>query len=256
MEHSGRNVKSRPVRLEKDPIVEAVFEIRFVPDHPSAGDILPGLLFAKLKSRFPQLDRLPFASVPREVQLQDPQLRYTPRLRLSGAEFVVMIGDQLLSVNALRPYAGWHAYRPVILEVLAIAKESTLIRNLERYSIKYMNLLRREKTEDVSLSYRLVEFSGRLGRHTLTSGDAYVRCEISSHGYQSIVEFAATAEVNTMKKEVLRGAMLSIDTAHTEKPDELWNDVAANIDAVHEAEKEIFFDLLSDAAGEEFGAIW
>src|SRR5262249_35594209 len=126
----------------------------------------------------------------------------------------------------------------------------------ERYSIKYVNLLRRDNLEDVSQSYRLVEFAGSLGRHTLTSGDAYLRCEIAANGYKNIVELAATAEVETIKKEHLRGAMLSIDTARTEKPDEFWNDVGSNIDAIHDAEKDIFFDLLSEVAAEEFGAIW
>jgi len=38
-----------PVRLDRPPLVEAVLEVRFAPTKESVGELLPGLLYGKLK---------------------------------------------------------------------------------------------------------------------------------------------------------------------------------------------------------------
>jgi uncharacterized protein (TIGR04255 family) len=48
-----------PLRIEPCPIVEAIFEARFV--SPQPWDTMPGLLFAQIRERYPEQKTLPVA---------------------------------------------------------------------------------------------------------------------------------------------------------------------------------------------------
>jgi hypothetical protein len=71
-----------PILLEHEPLIEAVFEVRFASGDFS--EVLPGALFNALDPK-PQLRRLPQADIPRPLRDQDPQLRFTPTMQLLWA---------------------------------------------------------------------------------------------------------------------------------------------------------------------------
>ena len=53
-----------PVKLNKDTIVEALFEIRFNSSKGSIADLLPGLLFGSIANEFPTIEKLPITNLP------------------------------------------------------------------------------------------------------------------------------------------------------------------------------------------------
>jgi uncharacterized protein (TIGR04255 family) len=69
-----------PTKLKNEPLVDAVFEIRFSSTIP-ASSVLPGILFAHIKGH-PQIDRLPVADIPSQLRTVDPNLRFLPLIRL------------------------------------------------------------------------------------------------------------------------------------------------------------------------------
>src|SRR5215216_8126973 len=66
-----------PTKLRKEPLVDAVFEIRFSASIP-ATSVLPGFFFAKLGTPQWKVDRLPVADLPSQIRSADPNLRYQP----------------------------------------------------------------------------------------------------------------------------------------------------------------------------------
>ena len=57
-----------PRRLRKDPILEAIVEIRFEASQDNVASILPGLLFSKLRDASPHLETLiPIGALPTDL---------------------------------------------------------------------------------------------------------------------------------------------------------------------------------------------
>ena len=67
-----------PVRIAQCPIVEAVFEARFV--SPEAWTTMPGLLFAQIREKYPEQKDLPLTQLPEEIRRQDLALMVLPSL--------------------------------------------------------------------------------------------------------------------------------------------------------------------------------
>ena len=71
-----------PLKLGKEPLIEALFEMRFKATAP-VSNILPGLLFTKFKGE-KKIEKLPAAQLPEELRKVDPSLHYAPLLRFIG----------------------------------------------------------------------------------------------------------------------------------------------------------------------------
>ncbi len=130
-----------PKRLERPPLMEAVVELRFSPSQESVGDILPGLLYGKLKHLFEKVEPLPINALPREMRLATPDLAYRPRIRLAGEPRALLIGDQVVTISRTPPYSGWAAFKTLCEEVLRAIHETDLVRALQRFSLKCVNIL-------------------------------------------------------------------------------------------------------------------
>lgn len=79
------------MRLKRDPLWEAVWEVRFTSAKRSVVELLPGLIYKALGSNYPNAVRLPAADIPSVVVQQDPSLRFVPKIRLEGNNHAVQI---------------------------------------------------------------------------------------------------------------------------------------------------------------------
>lgn len=243
-----------PVRLTRDPILEAVFEYRFKAAMPAVADVLQGVIFPKLGSRFPKIQRTPFSSVPLALLERDPNLRYQARLVLQGDNSSVFIGDRSVAVASVKPYMGWSAFLPLILEVVDLAKGAKVVGETERISLRYINLLEGASPAE---QFALVHYDASLGRagYKLNNILTYTRTEIEKDGLINIVELGANSEATTPKGESLKGLVLTVDTVYPNPPDFLANP-KPHIDKAHEVEKGVFFDVLTNETLENMGPIW
>jgi uncharacterized protein (TIGR04255 family) len=104
-----------PTKLEKEPLVDAVFEIRFAPRVP-ASSVIPGILFTRPETQPQQIERLPAADIPAEFRSREPSLRFQPVMRLHWDDnFLIMVGDTSLGLGCKMPYPGWRNFKPHIL---------------------------------------------------------------------------------------------------------------------------------------------
>ena len=67
--------KKMPVRLKKEPLIEAVWETRFTSEKQNVADLLPGLIYQAIPGRYQNIVRLPVADIPAPIAEQDPNLR-------------------------------------------------------------------------------------------------------------------------------------------------------------------------------------
>lgn len=227
-----------PSRLARDPILEATFEFRFLGKEQAVADVLQGIIYPELKTRFPKIRRTALAAFAPEL-LDDPSLRYQPRLSLRGENQLVNIGDRAIAVASTRPYMGWRRLRPLVLEVLELVRKADIVKEAERISLRYTNILR---TGSFAEQFSTLNFKAALGRtpYDLTNMLTHVRTEVMKDDLITILEIGANTVVGDE-----RGLSLAIDSIYKSPPNFL-NDPAAHVDKVHNVEKQIFFDLLTD----------
>ena len=83
-----------PISISPCPIVEAIFEARFVSPQPWA--TMPGLLFAQIRERYPEQKTLPVAQLPEEMRRQDANLLVLPLIQFLSDDFLIQLGPRVV----------------------------------------------------------------------------------------------------------------------------------------------------------------
>jgi uncharacterized protein (TIGR04255 family) len=248
----GGTMTRLPIRLERPPLVEAVLELRFDSPREAVGDLLPGMVYGKLKNLFDQVEPLALAAIPREMRRADADLKYRPHVRLTGSGQSLLLGDHVAGVSRTPPYAGWAAFRSTCEEALNALRETKLLESLERFSFKCVNLLEHDGRHPLSV----VDGALRLGSYTLSPAGLRVRAEVEDAGFVNIVELASGITIAWQGGGQRSGLMLSVDTLRPTTSTEFWPAALAHIDAAHAALKSIFFSLLTPEIIEDLGPVW
>ncbi len=231
-----------PVRLKKEPIVEAIWEVRFVLAGTSTADLLPGIVYQALSNKYPQFTRLPAAEIPVPLAEEDPKLRYTPRFRLDGKNQAILIGEHMVALSCCRPYPGWKKFSADICELVQVLESANLFDRLERFSLKYVNLL--DLTQPPDLNCLNLEL--KIGEFELHCQPVQLRTEIRQKELVHIIQIASPAKVTIpSRQDQLRGVLLEVDSIRVFPQGSLWSEVIHNLDTAHAASKEMFFKLLT-----------
>jgi len=248
-----------PARLERDTIVETIFEIRFNSDTKSVASLLPGIVFSSANGALTQITELDTLKLPPEVLLRDPSFRYASHYRLSSDQFYVNIGEHSFSVCGVRPYMGWKAYQEKILLMMGILKESGLIANIERFSLKYTNVVPRDKGESFLAD---LDVEMRMGPHSLGDRPTLLRTEIEDGGFLNIVQVSTHVSAmkidlpsNVEQPEDTTGTLFDIDTIYMKGGlKDFWERLPAYLNEAHDAEKKVFYSILRNV--DKFGPVW
>lgn len=249
--------KRIPIRLGKEPLLEAVWEIRFGQDGDlPVGEMLPGILFQALRDSYPTIVRLPAADIPRPIAEVNDALRYVPTVRLEGAAdspFAIQVGERVVSLNNRRQYSGWADFSNRIRELARLLKSTGLLQNPERYSLKYVDLIELDSPPSLA-SFQVSLF---VGGRDLGTQHVQLRTEIVEEPLVHILQIASPVEVVLGGKEQRRGALVDIDTIHT-IPRELdfWTTLENGLDAAHARSKHLFFDLLTPEAEQRLDPVY
>ncbi len=230
-----------PIRLKKEPLIEAIWEIRFTGTKPSIGDLLPGIIFKAFPEKYPNLVRLPSAEIPSQIVERDPNFRYIPRVRLEGGNQAVQIGEHVFSLSCRRPYSGWIKFSGDIRSLIKVLEESQLIDHLERFSLKYIDLIDLDQPPKLSC----LNLELRLEEYDFEINPVQLRTEIKEDSLIHIIQVISPAEVIIPgEPNFLRGILVDIDSIKHLSKEESWPDINKCIDLVHLASKKMFFKLL------------
>jgi len=236
---------SLPTNLKKDPLVDAVFEIRFSSSIP-ASSVVPGILFSKLKGQA-QIERLPASDIPSQLRMLNPALQSQPLMRMHwNNNFLVLIGDVSLGLGCKMPYPGWQSFKSHILELAEFLQAHQFIEQIERYSLKYVGVI---DGKDLTEQIARIKLDLKLGDYQLKSETFTVRIEMQRDAFLHIVHLgAATTATLTDGRERI-GLLIDIDGLCEHKTTNLGEfvrELPDRIEALHTRNKELFFGLLTD----------
>ncbi len=236
-----------PTKLEKEPLVDAVFEMRFASRVP-ASSVIPGILFTRLETHPQQIERLPAADIPTEIRTREPSLRFQPVMRLHWDDnFLILVGDTSLGLGCKMPYPGWKNFKPHILKLASVLNESQLIEQIDRYSMKYIGVV---DGKDISEQIARINIDLKLGDYVLRSEPEpfSVRIEMRRNSLRHIVQLAATATASLMDGSQREGLLVDIDSICEHTTTDVANfvgELSDRAEDIHTRNKEIFFELLT-----------
>lgn len=139
-----------PKKISPSPILEAVTEIRFENNLPSA--VVYGKLYAALSEQFDQTEQLPILEMPEQLREMQPEFKYSPHYRLKNEKFIVNIGQRSISVNRIcteHEYKNWDEYFKVIKKVFSEVQKINLVTVAERVSVRYINFLEEQSVGNI-----------------------------------------------------------------------------------------------------------
>lgn len=236
-------MKQLPTKLKKEPLIDAVFEVRFAAI-VSASSVLPGILFRELDGD-KSIESLPIAQVPVQIRENDQNLRYAPVTKLAWGNFFVQIGDRSLSVLCKLPYPGWGIFKAAILQIVSAMFRSDIVQLIERFSLKYIDIIDLQGDRPTSL----VNLSLMLGNHTLEGETFALRIEIPGNDLIHAINVASYAKAKLQDGSIKEGLILDIDSIYNTNNAGFaeWNsDLGQKLDYLHQANKQVFFDCLRD----------
>lgn len=232
-----------PVKLNKEPLLEVIWEVRYSDAKPSSAELLPGLIYQKFSRKYGNIVKLPLADLPASITEGDPNLKYSPRIRLENENQIVQIGNHAISLASHKPYPGWEKFSSDIKELVEAIQSTGLIGGLERFSFKCINLI--QITDAPGLSCLNVAVDIALKK--IEKQPIQVKTEFVEDDLIHILQLISPAKV-MIKGEVdhLEGVVVDVDTIKNLTDDKSWDGVIKSLDRVHNACKGLFFSLLKE----------
>ncbi len=127
-----------PIHIAPCPIVQAIFEVRFVSAQPWA--TMPGLLFAQIREKYPEQKNLPQAQLPEEFRRQDPTLMHLPLIQFLSDSFLIQLGPRVVSlVTKPNAYPGWPGIEQELKWLLERLNTAGFVGESERLSARYID---------------------------------------------------------------------------------------------------------------------
>lgn len=132
-------------RYRQPPIIEAVCEFRFAQGTADWNPAIPGLLYERLRTEYPETPRQQLGT---GVEFE-PQSPSSGRISLTPATSVelsdadernsVVLAPNLLVVRVRTPYPGWETFHGRIVHVLSQFAEVSGEAAVHRIGIRYVN---------------------------------------------------------------------------------------------------------------------
>ncbi|SFJ10030.1 TIGR04255 family protein [Jannaschia pohangensis] len=232
-----------PKTLEHEPLVDAVFEVRLSGSLPLA-DILPGFLLHDIGGGT-TVSRLPAAEIPFPMRKEDPNLQFAPIQRVEVDDFFILIGDRNVIVSCKLPYPKWPRFRRFILETIARLGKLDLIGAIERYSVKYVNLIQAPTFQD---QIRKISMDIKLGDVEVSSEHVTLQVHRREEDVVHILSVSTGAHGKIDGRSV-SGVLVDIDSIRNVNfPDlkTLSIELEPGLESLRQANKEKFFACLTE----------
>lgn len=224
-----------PFRITPCPIVEAIFEARFISPEPWA--TMPGLLFAKIRDRYREQRTLPLAQLPEEIRRQQPGLLRLPLLQFLSRDFLIQLGPRVVSlVTKPNAYPGWSAVQRELNWLQEQLKAAGFIGETERLGARYIDFF----SGDIFPSLRLgLNIDNQPLRGMQTDLTTVLR-----RGALTIRMAVTNGAIVTTKEGPKTGSVLDVDAWFGPTGVDLFENGLARFADAHQAIKELFFGLI------------
>lgn len=244
--------------LERQPVVDMGFELRFTPT-TQVSELMLGLLYHVLGAKG-QIQRLPPSEIPREIRRQNEDLHYAVLNRFQWGDYYVGISDHGIILSCIDEYKGWTSTKKSLLELIEHLNKNDLLQNLTRYSIKYVDLFEGKQDEDL---LNKLNFSLKVANEDVSNQAFSLRMERNIEKHVNIINIIGHAVVEAVERDFKKeGLILDIDTIKIIDPafeittEDFIKDPEKHIQKIHDVNFELFMNCLTPETLEELGAVY
>lgn len=228
-------IERLPTKITPCPIVEAILEIRFVTSE--SWRTLPGLLFARVRDRYPQQRELAAAQIPDEIRRQDPALFHQPLLQFIGKDFLIQFGPRVVNlVTKLHSYPGWAALETEMSWLLKELEKIAFIGECERLGVRYVNFVSHNVFDDLILNLCVDD-------SPVTSGESSITTVLRKNPMAARL-LVSNSVIFGDGAAAKKGSILDIDVWLGALDFDLFSNGLVRFEEAYRFEKEIFFGLL------------
>lgn len=244
-------MKKLPKSLEREPLVDAVFEVR-LRNAPPLADILPGALFGALEPTS-GIQRLPAAEIPSPLRVQDPALQFAPLLRLELDRFFVSVGDSNIVLSCKLPYPKWPIFKDFIVRIANEVVKVKIDASVERYSLKYVNLI-----QSPTIGEQLMKIRTNIQLGEVMVRDEHVSLQVH-HKEDDIIHIMSVvtgAQGRMADGTEVFGTVVDVDSIKNVNFTNFRSFVDVidrDVELLRQANKAKFFSCLTDEAIQEMG---
>jgi len=154
------------------------------------------------------------------------------------------VGDRAAGVAAFPPYQGWEQFRPRIENFLKIVAESDLVGTLERFSLKFVNIL---AVPEAKSQLGLINADLVLGGLPVSEYGFGLRTEFNDPSCVRIIEIKTNINAKLPNGDVRSGLMLSIDCVQLTPNGKITELDLTGVEGLHQQLKQVFFGLITAA---------
>lgn len=240
-----------PKVLEYEPLVDAVFEVR-MGGNPQLADLLPGALFGQLNPK-PNVQRLPAAEIPQPIREQDPNLVFTPIIRLDLGEFMISLGARNIAIACKMPYPKWPRFKSKILDLVDKIAKIGIAGPVERYSVKYVNII---PASTLAAQIAKINMAVRVGDVEAKDDHLSVQVHSKEGDTLHIMSVVTGAQGKMPDSKTVFGAVVDIDSIRTSHFSDFGAFAAKlepEVESLRQANKTKFFSCLTEATINEMG---
>lgn len=237
-------LSKRPKRLKKEPIIDAIFEVRFSAKAP-ASNILPGVLYERLAGR-KEIEKLSTAEIPEQIRASDPNLQFSPVIRVKWETFIILISDRSIAIGCELPYPGWSSFKGAINQVLDILRHADIVERVHRCSVKYVDMIERSSIDE---QISAVNFDLSIGKNKIVRDNLQLRVETKNEKLIHVFKILTSAALEVKDGLKKSGIVVDIDTIMELDPvdmDTYLKSHGSNIDLMHDENINHFFDCLTE----------
>jgi uncharacterized protein (TIGR04255 family) len=217
--------------------------------------ILPGLLYSGLQG-IGKIDQLPAFALPEELRVTRPEFAKanSALLRMHWGEYFITLGTRNVFIGPKLPYRGWPDFRDNALKVFQLLLKNRFVEAVERYSIKYVNLI---PSVDLVEQNLVLDWDVRIGQNQVNKQLTQLRTELHDGKYLTIVQLSTGTEVEMVEtKESKSGSLVDIDTLCSglrTDVEQFSEELLDRLDEIRLHNKTVFFDCLKDSTIEAMG---
>lgn len=238
-----------PMILEREPLVDAVFEVRLGDTLPLA-DILPGFLLHEFGTSA-KVTRLPAADIPRPLRADNPGLQFAPIQRLEWDRYLIAFGDSNIVISCKLPYPKWPSFKATILDIMAKVAKVELQGSVKRYSVKYVNLI---QAPTFAEQVQKIRMEIKLGDVKVSDDHVSLQVHRAEGDIIHILSVVTGAQVNIPGGSTILGALVDVDSIREVSVSSFGEFVATlepGLEALRQANKAKFFGCLTEATIKE-----
>lgn len=234
-----------PIKILKEPWIDSTVEIKF--DSSIDRSAVFGVIYYALRDTYSKVEELPILQLPEVAIDSNPEMAGQPRYRILSPNFYLQIGPGILSVHCNGDYQGWAKYSQEIFRILNVVKNLSIIKNVFRVGVRYINFLPYSNNIFNDLQLKLI-FPVR----SLDEVPTTIQLILPEENYISRLHVANFTDAIRNNQRAF-GSIVDIDTYRTVELDSFFDDFAKVITRAHQIEKSIFFNLFTDEYLESLG---